>query len=106
MIKKIKVNIDVIFFKEDGKVIAYSPALDLSAYGSSLKDAQKSFDSVFKIYIEETDKKGTLIEDLLKHGWTIQTNPVPVFTPPKMEKKLYKSLDVLKEHKQSLSLAC
>ena len=106
MRKKINIQIEVFFFRENDKIIAYSPALDLSTYGSSLKDASVSFQTVFRVYLQETERKGTLIDDLLEHGWTIQTNPVPKFKPPKTDKKQLRELDIIKEQIESLSIAC
>lgn len=106
MYKKINIQIDVIFFKEDNQVIAFSPALELSTYGENLRDAKESFRTVFRLYLEETERKGTLIDDLLEHGWTIQTNPVPNFKPPKTDRRQFKSFDIIKEQVETLSIAC
>ena len=63
------ITLQVIFFKEDAKVIAYSPALDLSACGDTPEEAKKGFDSVVKVFFEELLKMGTLEKVLLGLGW-------------------------------------
>src|SRR3989339_178931 len=62
-------TIPVVFFREDGMIVAYSSALDLSTCGKTIKEAQKNFTECLKIYLEETIKHGTLEKDLLRLGW-------------------------------------
>lgn len=105
MYKNVEVKLDIFFVKEDNFYIAFSPAMDLTAYGNSMRDAKKSFETTFQIYLEESFKDDTLIDDLLKHGWTVQTQPTAKFTPPKTDKKaLYQIYNVVKEQRQSFSL--
>ena len=63
------ITLQVIFFKEAAKVIAYAPALDLSACGDNLEDAKKGFDTVVKAFFEELMKMGTLEKVLHTLGW-------------------------------------
>ncbi len=65
----IKVELSVFMFKEDGVHYAYCPELDLIGYDHSKDGARKSFEWVLKDYLEYTIEKGTLEQDLLKHGW-------------------------------------
>lgn len=73
------ITLQVIFFKEDAKVIAYAPALDLSACGDNLEDAKKGFDTVVKAFFEELIKMGTLEKVLHTLGWRkkVRTWAVP-----------------------------
>ncbi|MDQ3022498.1 MAG: hypothetical protein M3R36_18310 [Bacteroidota bacterium] len=103
---EIEVKLEIFFIKENNSIIAYSPSLDLSAYGNSISDAKKSFETTFKIYIEETEKKGTLIDDLLDHGWTVQKVPSLKLTPPKLNKKeIFLTHSIIKEDKRLFKLS-
>ena len=62
-------NLQVAIFKEGRHYIAYAPSLDMAAQGHTLDAAQKNFQEVFEIYLEETLAQGTLVKDLRKHGW-------------------------------------
>lgn len=80
MLGKIKqLQIPVTFFKEGKHVIAYTPALDLSTFGTTLAQAQKRFAEVVEIFFEETIKMGTLEDVLLECGWEKRRNE---FLPP------------------------
>ena len=62
-------KIPVVFFEEGNKVIAYSPALDLSTYGNSEEQARKRFIEATAIFLNEISEKGTLDEVLEECGW-------------------------------------
>jgi len=77
---KIKqLQIPVLFFKEGKKVIAYTPALDLSTFGKTLVEAQKRFNEVVTIFFEEIIKMGTIEDVLLECGWEKKRNE---YLPP------------------------
>ena len=69
-----RVKVSVVQFKEDGVFIVYCPALDLSGYGNSDREAKQSFKTVLLEYIRYADKKGTLNDDLKAQGW-VRTKP-------------------------------
>ncbi len=82
-IAKINVNLLVVFVKERNNcIVAYCPALELSAYGDSLSEAKYSFEQTFELFLEEIGEKGTLNEVLLGLGWTLKKVPSPEFSPP------------------------
>ena len=71
---KISVEVFVFVYKDinypNGDMyIAYCPELDLAGYDTTDRKARKSFEFVLKDYLDYTLKKGTLHEDLIKHGW-------------------------------------
>jgi len=75
-------RIPVIFFDEDNKTIAYSPALDLSTYGDTEDQARKRFAEAVSIFIDEIVKMGTLDDILTECGWrktSLNTWSPPVF---------------------------
>lgn len=90
--KKVKVMIDVLTFMDGEFFIIYSPTLDLSAYGRTLRYAQKSFKDSLKTIIEELKQKNSLISYLLSHGWTIRTTPLPELKPSSLKEEFIKKL--------------
>jgi len=67
-------NMPVIFLKEKGQFVAYTPALDLSTSGKTLAQAERRFAEAAKIFFEECHKMGTLDEMLRDLGWKKQHN--------------------------------
>ncbi|MFC1596011.1 type II toxin-antitoxin system HicB family antitoxin [Candidatus Margulisiibacteriota bacterium] len=77
-------HLSVEFIQEDDNVIvAYCPALDVSTSGSTLEEAQKNFEECYKLFIEETNKMGTLEDVLLDCGWKkIKVKDHKEYAPP------------------------
>lgn len=65
-------NLPVIFFKEGGSFIAYSPALDLSTSGQTMEQAKCRFNEAATAFFEEIIGRGTLDEALSELGWKKQ----------------------------------
>ena len=78
----INVNVQVTLFQEDGMWVAYCPALELSSYGDDQNDAKQAFGEAMRIFLSETDRKGTLERYLLKLGWQLQQKPKPMYNQP------------------------
>lgn len=78
----INVTVQVVLFQEDGIWVAYCPALELSSYGDDKDDAREAFEAAMKIFLSETDRKGTLERYLLKLGWQLQQKPRPIYNQP------------------------
>lgn len=78
----VSLEIEVMIYEDHGIFVAYSPALDLSSYGSTIDDAKNAFDEAVEIFIEETESSGTLERNLLKLGWKLQLKPKPLFERP------------------------
>lgn len=62
-------SMELYSFVENGIRIVYCPSLDLSAAGNTLTEAQREFEQIFKMHIEDCVENGTLRDDLLAHGW-------------------------------------
>lgn len=77
----INVSLDIIEFQEDNLFYSYSPALDLMGYGNNSQEARESWEVVLEAYIGYAMNKGTLLEDMQKHGWIVKSKHKP-FTPP------------------------
>lgn len=91
---KIKCNLPLILFKQDNVVVSYCPALDLSGYGNTETESNKSFETVLAEYFRYTLNKNTLADDLKKMGWKLrgkQLRKCP--TPPTMDKLLETNKD-------------
>ena len=69
----INVNLEVLIFKEDEVYIAYSPALDISAFGDTEEEAKNEFGDKMRSYITYCMNKRTLFKDLKSHGWTVKS---------------------------------
>lgn len=91
---KINVSLDVAIIKEADYYIAYAHALELTAYGKTIKSAKKDFEQVLEIFFEETTDTNTIFDVLLELGWTLKRFPNPHFTPPQVKRKLLKRLNL------------
>lgn len=67
------VKLDVYLFMDGDSYIAYSPALDLSGYGTTEKEAKESFSVVIDEYISYGLAHRTLVKDLRAHGWKVRS---------------------------------
>lgn len=84
----IKVMLDVYLFLDGDTYIAYSPALDISGYGTSEEDAKNSFSIVMEEYIDYGIKKRTLVKDLRAHGWRVKSLRQHKMAAPSLESLL------------------
>lgn len=82
---KVKVNLFLIHFQDENKVhFVFSPHLDLTGYGYSLKDAKKSFSIVLDDFIDYTLNKKTISKVLADLGWKTKgtaKKPVKLLAP-------------------------
>lgn len=62
-------RIPVLFLEEGDKIVAYSPALDLSTFGKTEKQAKKRFAEAAMIFVNEIMEMGTVDEVLEECGW-------------------------------------
>ena len=68
-VKNIEAKIPILFFEEGNKVIAYSPAFDLSSCGDTEEMARSRFAEAIAIFLGEIAKMGTLNDVLEECGW-------------------------------------
>ena len=68
----VKCNLPVIFLQEGKKIIAYTPALDLSTCGKDVSQARKRFEEAVSIFFEETKN---IEKVLLECGWKKVPSP-------------------------------
>jgi hypothetical protein len=79
-VKVVSVGVDILFLKEGKYVVAYAPALEVSSYGRNEQTAKRAFEEAVGIFLDETERKGTLERVLLKLGWTLSRNR---YEPPR-----------------------
>lgn len=79
---KIDIGIKVLLIKDGDYIVAYSPELDFSSFGTDEKDALQAFGEGVKLFLEETWKMGTLEKLLLDLGWSLQKKPIANYRPP------------------------
>ena len=77
----IKLTVYKWYDDDDSVFYLYSPALNLTGYGKSEEEAEGSFKVVLDEYVNYTAKKGTLYNDLEKHGWLVNKNHRRVKAP-------------------------
>ena len=79
----ILVDVEILLIKEGKYFVAYCPALGVSSYGDSEKEAKTGFEEALNIFIDETERKGSFEKALLKMGWSLKQLPVPSYIPPR-----------------------
>ena len=77
---KYEVRLRIVQFEEDGFIILYSPALDMSGYGKTIDDAKNSLSVNLQEFFRYTNNKKTLSTVLTELGWSNKRKKV--FTPP------------------------
>lgn len=68
-IQQIAVNLPVAFITEGERVIAYTPALDLSTSGKDTAEAKVRFSEIVSIFFNDLLEQGTLDAVLSDLGW-------------------------------------
>lgn len=81
-LKDITFNVPVSFFLQDGVYVVYTPALDLSTYGSSKVEAQKNFQESIQTFFSSFDDERELAQVLESLGWKKQK---ATWQPPKID---------------------
>lgn len=81
---KFHIGLSLVEFNENGVVIIYSPALDLSGYGDTEEDAKQSFEEALQEFIRYTTNKKTFDAALKALGWSVLgSKKKPKYSPPK-----------------------
>lgn len=68
----IEMNLTVSFIQENGKVVAYTPALDLSTSGKNEEEAKQRFGEVVSIFFADLVENKTVEPVLSELGWKKQ----------------------------------
>jgi predicted RNase H-like HicB family nuclease len=78
----IPIDYDVIILKEDDTFIAYCPELDLSSCGRDVNHAKEMLKTAVKLFLEEAEKMGSLIDILEEAKYQKDSNGR--WVPPKL----------------------
>lgn len=68
--RTIGIRLPVLLLKERRTFIAYTPALDFSASGSTAAKARTNFEVAVRLFLEELLERGTLPQVLQDMGWS------------------------------------
>ncbi|MBI4249397.1 MAG: hypothetical protein HY611_07830 [Elusimicrobia bacterium] len=66
---KYKVSIPVVVAKEDGAIVAYTPALNLGSCGRTQTEALKRLGNAIDLFFSELAEMGTIDKALTELGW-------------------------------------
>lgn len=78
---KISVGLGLYLWDENGIFYVYSPSLDLTGYGESAIKAKASFEQTLEEFLNYTQSKKTLFEELEHLGWAVNKKKKRVHAP-------------------------
>jgi len=76
------IEFDSIVFKEGAAFVAYCPELDVSSCGTDLEQARRNLKTAVHLFIEESEKMGTLSDILEESGFVCTATGA--WQPPKI----------------------
>lgn len=79
--RSIRMNLKVLFFREDSTYFAYLPSLDLTGYGNNEDEAKSSLKIVLDEFLTYTLNKNTLFLELQRLGWKVKNKRKPMTAP-------------------------
>lgn len=82
--KVLELQLNVLVFQQGDYFVAYCPSVNLSSYGDTIDDAKVGFKEVMEAYLEDSKENGTLRDDLVKNGWTLNIQNHKKAEPPAM----------------------
>lgn len=91
---KIEVRVTLILFEDSNTHVVYCPALDLSGYGQTEKEAMESFRISLEEFIHYTINKKTFYNELRRLGWKIKGQKAQnrsIINPPNISDLLQKN---------------
>jgi predicted RNase H-like HicB family nuclease len=65
----VKIELQIDYFEEDGVIVALSPELQVSSFGNTLAEAEKSVKEALELFFEGCESLGTLNEVLEESGF-------------------------------------
>lgn len=69
-----KVALPVMLIREDGMIVAYTPALNLGSCGRNQSEAVRRLGHAIRLFFTELVEMGTLDKALRELGWTKSEN--------------------------------
>lgn len=70
----VQVQLPLLLWREDKKIVAYSPALEISSFGETEESAVSNFSEAVELFFETADERKVLRELLENLGWTFKSN--------------------------------
>jgi len=64
-----KIELHIDYFEEDGTIVALCPELQVSSFGDTLDDAEKSIKEALGLFFEGCETLGTINEVLEESGF-------------------------------------
>lgn len=68
----IKIELRINYFEEDGTIVALCPELQVSSFGDTLDEAEKSIKEALDLFLEGCETLGTINEVLEESGFMSQ----------------------------------
>jgi len=65
----LRIDFDVIVFREGDSYVAYCPELDISSCGRDVEEARANLKTAVRLFVEETEKAGALDQVLQEAGY-------------------------------------
>ncbi len=64
-----RIDLHIDYFEEDGTIVALCPELQISSFGDTLDEAEKSIKEAMELFFEGCETLGTLNEVLEESGF-------------------------------------
>lgn len=74
MVLTYKTTLPILLAKEDGMIVAYTPALNLGSCGRTQSEAVRRLGYAIKLFFSELVEMGTLDKALKELGWRAAEN--------------------------------
>ena len=84
-------GLEIMMFHEGDNFVAFCPALNLATQGKTFEEADKAFDELIQIFMEEVIEMGTLDKVLEESGWTKTKQH---WTPPTLVNQRTKKIQI------------
>jgi len=65
----LQIDFDMVVFREGDSYVAYCPELDVSSCGHDVDEARANLKTAVRLFIEETERLGTLDQVLQEAGY-------------------------------------
>jgi predicted RNase H-like HicB family nuclease len=71
MVKRMvfRINIPLSLWKEGESIVAYTPALELSTFGTTEEDALEKFSEAVELFFETAEERNVTVDLLESLGW-------------------------------------
>lgn len=77
----VEVLLQLYSWEEDGVYFVYGPAMDLTGYGHTLKEAEDSFSTTMTETLQYMENKSTMFDELERLGWMVNRKRKRVMAP-------------------------